>query len=212
MKMWSCGQKGDQVGLSFAGMWECLFPLRSFSNCRPHGVAPRGPIWITNVFHFSIVHRFWSVEEFCDPLKPGDNDFHPWDHHRGPPPYWPLYCCPVIAPMVLLPGSDWFNIAPQKTLWGQCLFSFRGSLPPCCLVLAQVWAYQRQSTSVMWPNHLDTHLACSSEGCYEYSRWCQGPVRGPIEEMRMTDNGGWGSERCCVCHMCDRFTICSKDG
>lgn len=54
---------------------ERLFPLRSFTKCRPHGRAPKGPIWITNVFRFPIVHRFWSVEEFWDPLKPVDNDF-----------------------------------------------------------------------------------------------------------------------------------------
>lgn len=171
-------------------MGERLSALRSFSNCGPCGGAPRGPIWITNVFRFSIVHRFWSVEEFWDPLKPGDNDFHPQGHRRGPPPYWPLHCCPGPAPTVLLQGTDWFNIVPKKLLWGQCLFSVCCSFPPCRLVLAQVWAYQRQSSFVMWPNHLDTHLACSSEDSYEYSRWCQGPVRGRKEEIRVTDSGG----------------------
>lgn len=28
-------------------------------------------------FVFLIIHRFWSVEEFWEPLKTGDNDFHP---------------------------------------------------------------------------------------------------------------------------------------
>lgn len=105
--------------LSLWVVWKCLFPLGSFSKCRPHGVALRGPIWITNVFHFSIAHRFWSVEEFWDPLKPTDNDFHPWDHRRGPPPYWPLHCCPVIAPMVPLQGSDWLaRSTPKKNPTG----------------------------------------------------------------------------------------------
>lgn len=113
--MWNCSQRRGPGWLILVGMGECLFPLRSFSSSRPHGRAPRGPIWITNVFRFSIVHRFWSVEEFWDPLKPGDNDFHPQGHHRGPPPYWPLHCCPVIPPTVLLLGSDWFNKAPKKT-------------------------------------------------------------------------------------------------
>lgn len=88
--------------------------------------------------------------------------------------------------MVLLPGSDWFARSTQKQpRWGQCLFSFYGSLPPSRLVLAQVWTYQRQSSSVMWPNHFDTHLACSSADCYEYSSWSQGPVRGSIDETRI---------------------------
>lgn len=114
--MWNCSKEGKPGWLILAGMEECLFPLRSFPNCRPHSEAHRGLIWITNVFRFSIVHRFWSVEEFWDPLKPGDNDFHPQGHRRGPPPYWPLLCCPVLASTVLLPSSDWFNKAPEKNL------------------------------------------------------------------------------------------------
>lgn len=107
-------QKRGPGWLILVGMGECLFPLRSLSNCRPHGGAPRSSIWMTNVFHFSIVHRFWSVVEFWDLLKPVDNDFHPQGHHRGTPPYWPLHCCPGLTPMVLLQGSDWFNIVPKN--------------------------------------------------------------------------------------------------
>lgn len=175
-------EERNLVGLSLRERVECLFPLRGFSNFRPHSEAPRGLIWITNVFRFSIVHRFWSVEEFWDPLKPGDNDFHPQGHRRGPPPYWPLHCCPVLASTVRLPSSDWFNKAPKKPSGVNVSFLSCRSFPPCCLVLAQVGAYQRQSSSVMWPNHLDTHLACSSEDSYEYSRCCQGPVRGRRDE------------------------------
>lgn len=158
-----------------------LFPLRSFSNSRPHSEAPTGLIWITNVFRFSVVHRFWSVEEFWDPLKPGDNDFHPQGHRRGPPSYWPLRCRPALTSTFLHPSSDQFNKEPkkpQKNFWGQCLFSPCRSFTPRCLVLAQVGAYQRQSTSVLWPNHSDTHLACSSEDSYEYSTCSQEPVSG----------------------------------
>lgn len=82
-----------------------------------------------------------------------------------------------------------------KNPLGQCLFSLCRSSPPCCLVLAQVGAYQRQSNSVMWPNHLDTHLACSSEDSYEYSGYCQGPVRGRKKEMRMADYRGCVSRK-----------------
>lgn len=86
-----------------------------------------------------------------------------------------------------LPFSHCFTIvASKKPLWGQCLFSSSGSLPARCLVLAQVWAYQRQSSSVMLPNHFDTHLACSSEARYEYSQCCHGPVRGALEGMKIT--------------------------
>lgn len=114
MKMWHFSKKGGPGWLILAGMGECLFPLRSFSNCRPHGGAPRGPIWITNVFRFSIVQVLVSWGILGPIILPDDNDFHPQGHHRGPPPYWPLHCCPVIAPTVLLPGSDWFNKAPKK--------------------------------------------------------------------------------------------------
>lgn len=171
---------GDQVGLS---LWVCEIVSSLLETLWWSSL-----IWITNVFRFSIVHRFWSVEEFLDPLKAGDNDFHPQGHRRGPPFYWPLYCCPVWAPRDRLPFSHWFTIvASKKPLWGQCLFSSSGSLPACCLVLAQVWAYQRQSSSVMLPNHFDTHLACSSEARYEYSQCCHGPVRGALEGMKITD-------------------------
>lgn len=113
-----------------------LFPLRSFSNSRPHSEAPTGLIWITNVFRFSVVHRFWSVEEFWDPLKPGDNDFHPQGHHRGPPSYWPLRCRPALTSTFLHPSSDQFNKEPKKPkklLGSMSLFSpsLFYSSPPC---------------------------------------------------------------------------------
>lgn len=113
MKMWNCSQKGDRVGLSF-WVWEGVCFLWEAFPTADLMVEPPEAQFESQIFRFSIVHRFWSVEEFWDPLKPGDNDFHPQGHHRGPPPYWPLHCCPVVVPAFLLPDSDWFNKTPKN--------------------------------------------------------------------------------------------------
>lgn len=119
MKMWNCGQNGGLDCLFFVGMWDCVFPQKSFSQCWPHGSSL---IWITNVFHFTIVHRFWSAEEFGYPLRVGDNDFHPQRHHRVSSFHWPLYCCQVLAPKFRLLFSHWFNIVAQKKPLGSVSF------------------------------------------------------------------------------------------
>lgn len=113
MKMWRFGKKGDQVGLSL-WVWESVCFLWEAFPTADLMVEPPEALFESQMSFVSQSFRFWSVEEFWDPLKPDDNDFHPRGHHRGPPPYWPLHCCPVIAPTVLLPGSDWFNKAPKK--------------------------------------------------------------------------------------------------
>lgn len=188
MKMWYYSKKEEQVGLSFGYgrvfvSSEKLFqlqtswwsPQRSYLNHKCLSFLNRSQVLVS-----------WGI---LGPIKAW------WQWLSPPRP--PQGSAPLLT-SPLLPSSSSNGPAPefwlvqqctQKTLWGQCLFS-RSSFPPCCLVLAQVGTYQRQSSSVMWPNHLDTHLACSSEDSYEYSRWCQRPVRGRKEAMRVTDNRG----------------------
>lgn len=119
-----------------------------------------------------------------------------WLSPPGPPqgstllltsPLLPSTCSSSAAPRFWLAKQS-----TQQTHCGQCLFSLFSSLLPCS---GASLAYQRQSTSVMWPNHVDTHLACSSKDSYEYSGWCQRGVRSRKEEMRVTDNGGCVSRK-----------------
>lgn len=133
MKIWNGDQIGGPGWLIFACMRDSCLP--SWKLFRAQTSWCSSLIWITNVFRFSIVHKFWSVEEFSDTLKAGDNDFHPQDHHRGPPFYWPLYCCPVLAPKDRLPVSHWFTIvASKKTPLGSVSLFFQwlsSCLLPC---------------------------------------------------------------------------------
>lgn len=130
MKIWNCGQKGDQVGLSL-WVWEGVCFLWEAADLM---VEPPEALFESQMsFVSQSFHRFWSVEEFWDPLKPGDNDFHPQGHCRGPPPYWPLHCWPVVAPSVLLPWFWLVQQSTQKSSGSMSLFSLSlfSSLLPC---------------------------------------------------------------------------------
>lgn len=98
-----------------------------------------------------------------------------------------LHCCTVLASMVPLQNYQLVQESTQtrKTRVNISSLSFALFLPNC-LALAQVGAYQKQSTSVMTPNHFDTHLACSSKNSSEYSECFEGSERGKLEEMSDT--------------------------
>lgn len=195
MKMWNCSQKrGTRLAYpcGYGGVFvssEKLFQLKT------SWWSPQRPYLNHKCLSFlnrSQVLVSWGI---LGPIKA----WWQWLSPPGPPQgSAPLLTSPLLPrPCSNGPAPGFWLVehSTQKPLWGQCLFSLCRSFPPCCLVLAQVGAYQRQSSSVMRPNHLDTHLACSSEDSYEYSRSCQGPVRGRKDKMRVTDNGGCMSRK-----------------
>lgn len=180
VKIWKCEivakKKGGPGWLILVGMGECLFPLRSFFQQQTSWRSPQRSYLNHKCLSFSQSFTGFLVSwGILGPIKAlVTMTFTP-----GPPQgSAPLLTSPLLAsPSSSGPAPEFWLVqqCTQKTLGGQCLFSlgllFSSLLP---LVLAQVGTYQRQSSSVMWPNHLDTHLACSSEDSYEYSRWCQG--------------------------------------